>query len=188
MTNLNTKTTGLPPVPIYFKRNWGWLLALGVLFEIAGLVSLGLVISVTILSMFFIGAIILVAAVFQIVDVFQSKNWKGAAWHFLTALLYIVIGASFIIDPFLASVIVTAILAWSLIIMGIARFFMAFSLRGSEGWGWILFAGIASFILGIMILMQWPASGLWIIGLLIAVELIMYGWTCIFMALSIRNS
>ncbi len=187
MTNLDTEKMRLPPVAAYLKRNWAWLLVLGILFEIAGLLSMGLVISVTLVSMFFIGAFILVAAAFQLVDVFKSKNWKVSAGHFIVALLYIVIGLIFIYDPFLASVFITAVLAWSLILMGIVRMFMAFSLRGSQGWGWLLFAGLASFILGIMILMQWPASGLWVIGLLIAVELIMYGWTCIFMALSMRN-
>ncbi|HAU2340623.1 TPA: HdeD family acid-resistance protein, partial [Legionella pneumophila] len=51
---------------------------------------------------------------------------------------------------------------------------------------WLLLAGITAIILGILILMQWPVSGLWIIGLFIAIELIVTGWTYIFIAISVK--
>lgn len=178
----------MPSVPMYVKRNWGWLLALGIVFELAGFFSLGMVVSVTLASMFVIGAVILFTGALQLVDVFRSKCWKAVAWHFLIALLYIFAGSLFIYDPFLASTMITAMLAWTLIFIGVARAFMAFSIRNSEGWFWLLLAGIASLVLGIMILMQWPASGLWVIGLLISVELIINGWSYILLALAIRRS
>lgn len=178
----------MPSVPVYVKRNWGWLLALGIVFELAGFFSLGMVVSVTLASMLVIGAVILFTGALQLVDAFRSKCWKAVAWHFLIALLYIFAGSLFIYDPFLASTMITAMLAWTLIVIGVARSFMAFSIRHSEGWFWLLLAGIASLVLGIMILMQWPASGLWVIGLLISVELIINGWSYILLALAIRRS
>lgn len=185
MTNLNS---ALPSVPGYVKRNWGWLFALGIVFELAGFISLGMVVSVTLASMFLIGAMVLFAAALQLVDVFKSKDWKAVAWHFLIALLYIFAGSLIIYDPFIASTIITAMLAWTLIIIGMARAFMAFSIRQGQGWIWLLLAGIASFVLGVMILMQWPASGLWVIGLFISIELIINGWSYILLALAIRRA
>lgn len=185
MSNVNSAT---PLVPQYVKRNWGWLLALGIVFELAGFFSLGMVVSVTLASMFVIGAVILFAGVLQLIDVFRSKGWKAVVWHFFIAILYIFAGSLVVYDPFLASTLITAMLAWTLIIIGMARIFMAFSIRNSEGWIWLLLAGVASLVLGIMILMQWPASGLWVIGLLISVELIINGWSYILLALAIRRS
>lgn len=185
MTNMNSE---LPSAHGFVKRNWGWLLALGVVFELAGFISLGMVVSVTLASMFLIGALVLVTGVFQLIDVFRSQGWKAAAWHFLIALLYIFAGSLIIYDPFIASTIITAMLAWTLIIIGVARAFMAFSIRQSKGWFWLLLAGIASIALGVMILMQWPASGLWVIGLFISIELIINGWSYVLLALAIRQS
>lgn len=97
-------------------------------------------------------------------------------------------GQTLIYDPFLASVLITALLASVLIIIGVSRFFMALMLRGSSGWGWLLVAGLIAIILGVMILMQWPISGLWVIGLFIAIEILVDGWTYIFLALALRRA
>jgi len=167
--------------------SWGWLLALGILFLITGFISLGMVVSVTLASMFFIGVLVLIAGVFQLVDVFKCHGWKAIAWHCLIALVYIYVGCLIIYDPFIASALITALLAWAFIVIGIFRVCMSFMLRSGQGWGWVLLAGLVSIILGAMILMQWPMSGLWVIGLLISIELIVSGWTTTALALVMRH-
>ena len=182
-----TSNARSPVIAGYSNRNWGWLLGLGVLFVLIGFVSLGMVVTVTVASMFLIGALIIFAGVSQLVDVFRSKGWKATIWHFLIGLLYIFAGCLIIYDPFLASTIITALLAWTLILIGVTRVIMAFAIRESQGWVWLLLAGLAALVLGIMILMHWPASGLWVIGMLISVELIVNGWGYIFLALALRR-
>jgi uncharacterized membrane protein HdeD (DUF308 family) len=39
-----------------------------------------------------------------------------------------------------------------------------------------------------MIYMNWPLSGLWVIGLFIGVDLILTGWSWIILALSARKN
>lgn len=170
------------------KRSWGWLLALGILFVILGCIGLGMVVGLTLASMLFLGVLLIIAGCSQFIDVFKGKNWEAVAWHALIAALYILGGSVVIYDPFLASTIITAVLASVLIIIGLTRFIMALKLRGSSGWGWLLFAGIIAIALGIMILMHWPISGLWVIGLFIAIEMIVDGWTYIFLALGLRRA
>jgi uncharacterized membrane protein HdeD (DUF308 family) len=41
-------------------------------------------------------------------------------------------------------------------------------------------------VLGILILAQWPVSGLWVIGLFLGIELIFYGAAWIAVALRVR--
>jgi uncharacterized membrane protein HdeD (DUF308 family) len=43
------------------------------------------------------------------------------------------------------------------------------------GWGWQAVDGIIAIVLGLLVLAQWPASGLWVIGLFIGIDLIFYG-------------
>jgi len=101
--------------------------------------------------------------------------------------LYLAGGCVVFYDPFLASTLITGLLAAVLIVIGITRIIMAIALKSSKGWGWLLLAGLTAIILGVLILIQWPISGLWVIGMFIAIEMIVNGWTYIFIALSLRN-
>ena len=55
------------------------------------------------------------------------------------------------------------------------------------GWGWQALDGIIAFVLGLLVWTQWPASGLWVIGLFIGIDLIFYGAAWIAFALSLRT-
>ncbi|MDI1352402.1 MAG: DUF308 domain-containing protein [bacterium] len=168
------------------KRNWGWILGLGILFLLLGFTGLGMVVGLTLVSMFFFGALLVVAGVGHLFDVCKHRDWQGIIWHALISILYIAAGCVVFYDPFLASTLITAILAAVLIIIGVTRIIMAMALKNSKGWLWLLMAGITAIILGIMILLQWPISGLWVIGLFIAIEMIVTGWTYIFIAMALR--
>ncbi|KTC75159.1 acid-resistance membrane protein [Legionella birminghamensis] len=169
------------------SRSWRWLLALGILFVLLGAIGWGMVIGLTLASMLFLGIILIIAGCSQIVDVFKSKHWRAVVWHAFIAVLYIVGGSLVIYDPLLASSLITLMLASVLIVIGFSRFIMASTLRGASFWIMIL-AGIIAVALGTMIIMQWPISGLWVIGLFISVELMVDGWAYIFMAMAMRKS
>ncbi|KTD19702.1 HdeD family acid-resistance protein [Legionella londiniensis] len=169
------------------QRNWGWLLFLGIIFILLGSIGLGMLVGLTLVSVLFLGILLIIGGAAQVIDALRSKHWKGALWHLLVALLYIAGGIIIFYDPILASAALTALLASVLIIIGALRFFMALSLRGSKGWGWLMFAGLIAILLGILILAQWPWSGLWVIGLFLAIDLIVSGWTYIFIAVALRN-
>jgi uncharacterized membrane protein HdeD (DUF308 family) len=55
------------------------------------------------------------------------------------------------------------------------------------GWGWQALNGIIAAGMGVLILAQWPASGLWVIGLFVGIDLIFFGWTWIALALNLRR-
>lgn len=183
-----TKTIEISPPAIgELKRNWGWILGLGVLFIILGCIGLGMVVGLTLVSMIFFSALLIIAGITHIVDVFKHREWKGIIWQSLIAVLYIAAGCVVFYDPFLASTLITGLLAAVLIVIGFTRIFMAVALKESQGWVWLFLAGITAIILGVLILMQWPISGVWVIGLFIAIEMIVTGWTYIFIAFSLRS-
>lgn len=170
-----------------FKRSWGWLFVLGIFFILMGSIGLGMVVGVTLASMFFLGILLLIAGISQILDVFKSRRWKGVFMHALIAILYVIGGGLVLYDPFLASSLITAALGGVLIVIGLMRIIMSALFRKVKGWFWLLLAGIAALVLGILILTQWPLSGLWFIGLLISIELLICGWTYVFFAFSLRE-
>ena len=185
MTNENQM---IDPLVGQLNRGWGWLLGFGILSVILGFIGLGMVVGLTLVSMIFFAVLLVIAGISHIIDAFKYREWKGIIWQALIAILYIAAGCIVFYDPFLASTLITALLASVLIVIGIARIIMAIELRDFIGWGWLFLAGITAFILGVLILAQWPISGLWVIGMFIAIELIVNGWTYIFIALTLKQT
>src|SRR5215204_6852756 len=119
------------------KRNWGWILGLGIFFLILGCIGLGMVVGLTLVSMFFFGVLLIVAGFMHILDVSKHNDWKGILWHALIAVLYIAAGCVVLYDPLLASSLITALLASILMVLGISRIILSMTSRDSKGWGWI---------------------------------------------------
>lgn len=170
------------------QKNWKWLLALGIIFVMLGLIGLGRVFALTVASVFFFGILLLIGGGIQLFESFKCKGWKSIILHVLIAVLYVLIGIDIIINPMFASAVLTIILAIGFMLVGIVRIVMAIQTRGSANWFWLLLSGIISVLLGIIISARWPVSGLFIIGLFVAIELISHGWSYIFVALAARKA
>jgi uncharacterized membrane protein HdeD (DUF308 family) len=190
MTNENKTAEFNTPDTVFgdVQRNWGWLLALGIVFVILGFIGLGMSFAVTMASVLMFGVLLLIGAGAQFVDAAKRKGWESIIWHVLIALLYAVAGIAVIADPLAASAILTLMLAATLIIVGLARGIIAFKMRAAKNWVWLLLGGLVSVILGVIIMAGWPVSGLWVIGLFVSIELMVNGWTYIFVALSARSA
>jgi uncharacterized membrane protein HdeD (DUF308 family) len=170
------------------KKNWGWLFALGILLLILGFIGLGMEIALTVASVIFLGILLLIGAFAQILHAFKGQGWKSVGLHIFNAILYGVGGVVMLINPLIASIVFTLVLGFVILIVGITRIVMAFHIKGMKGWGWPLIGGIISIILGLLIIGQWPVSGLWVIGLFVAIEMIVSGWSYIFVALAARRA
>ncbi len=170
------------------QHKWGWLLALGILFVVLGTVGLGMTFAITMASMLFFGFLMLFAGAFQFFYAFQCKGWKSIILHILAAAAYLIGGLVIINDPMLASALITIVIAVVFMMVGSMRIVMALQMRAMQGWWLTLIAGIVSVIFGGMIMTAWPVSGMWLIGLLIAIDLIIHGWGFVVMALAAKNA
>jgi uncharacterized membrane protein HdeD (DUF308 family) len=170
------------------KKNWNWLLILGVIFIALGAVGLGRVFALTVASVLFFGVLLLIGGGIQLFESFKCKGWKSILFHMLIAILYILLGIEIIARPMVASAVLTLLLAGGIMLVGIVRIVMAIQLRNRKNWGWPLLSGIISVLLGLVIAAKWPVSGLFVIGLFVAIELIMHGWSYIFIALAAKSA
>lgn len=91
-------------------------------------------------------------------------------------------------NPIQAELILTLIIAGILVLVGLTRVVMALGMRQSGSWFLPFVSGLISVVLGVMILVQWPVSGLWVIGLFVSVELIVNGWSYIFLGLRAKQT
>ena len=189
MSHSSAPARAVVPIPMVedLVHNWGWLLAQGILLVVLGTIGLGIIIWLTLASVFIFGVFLFIGGGVQIVQTFKCRGWESILWHGLIAVLYVLAGLSILADPLAASTLITLILAGALVGIGVVRLIIAFRLRGLKYWFWPLIGGIAAIVLGVMILARWPVSGLWVIGLFVAIEKIFNGWSYIFIALGAKE-
>ena len=82
--------------------------------------------------------------------------------------------------------VLTKIISIFLILGGLFRIVVALIQRFT-GWGWVLFNGVVTLFLGILVYKQWPESALWFIGLYLGIDIIVNGWSYIMLALALRQ-
>jgi uncharacterized membrane protein HdeD (DUF308 family) len=181
----------LVPVQTLFgeaRKNWGWLLGLGVVSVILGVIGLGMTPYLTIATVYLFGILLAVGGGFQVIDAFKCRGWKGTLLHILIGLLYLGAGVLTLYQPLRAAVALTLLIGIAFIVTGVLRTVMAIQHREARGWGFALFGGLVSIVLGLLVMARWPVSSFWFIGLIIAVELIVNGWTYIFFGLAARSA
>jgi uncharacterized membrane protein HdeD (DUF308 family) len=71
--------------------------------------------------------------------------------------------------------------------MGVTRIAVAFAARGQQGAGLVGLSGFAGLLIGILVLVEFPSSADWAIGLLVGIDLIFVGWTLTAVALVGRD-
>ncbi len=170
------------------RTRWGWFVALGIAQLVLGIIAWFDVIAFTIAGVIFIGALLVVAGVFQIVHAFMDREWGGFALHLLVGVLYVVGGFLLMDDPLPGAVVVTILVAAALIVGGILRIVIGVRHRHMPGWGLMLVGGVISLVVGVMLYLMLPWSGLWVVGTLIAIELIMHGVSWIQFGLTLRKT
>jgi uncharacterized membrane protein HdeD (DUF308 family) len=167
------------------RAKWGWILALGIVYVIAGFVALGSVVMATVASVLIVGVMMIVAGVAEIINAFQCKGWGRFLVWVLLGALYIIAGFVTFENPLFAAAILTLLLGASLVASGIVRIFIAFSMKREQPWIWLLLSSIITLLLGLLILAHWPISSVYILGILLGIDLVMAGagWIGISLAL-----
>ena len=169
------------------RKSWIWMAVLAVISLIGGVLALFNPFAATLAATMMAGWVFALLGLVQIVQAFQVQGWGGFIWALLFGLLSLIVGGSLIFNPLAGMVSLTLLVAVLFIATGVVKTMYSFSLRPVTGWGWVLFSGLVSLALGIMIMADLPASAASILGILLGVELISNGVLFLFVALGLRN-
>ena len=162
-------------------------MVLGIVLIVLGTIALGSALVMTITSVFFFGWILIIGGVLEAVHAFwREKGWGGFFLDLLTGILYVVAGWMMVTNPQESAVLLTLVIAMFLVFEGVFRIVASLAARYPH-WGWVMFNGVISLILGISIWQRWPYSGLWVIGLFVGIEMLLNGWSLVMLSLSARN-
>jgi uncharacterized membrane protein HdeD (DUF308 family) len=152
-----------------------WLrILLGIVLIIAGIVVLGNVMWFSVVGAMIIGIAAIVGGAFEVIHAFWTKGWGGFIWQIILGLLYIAAGIYIVTQPIGAVLALTWVIAIVFLALGLVRLIAGFQFWSEGGWLLVL-SGIFGIAAGIIILMGWPESSVWVIGLLLGIDLIFSG-------------
>ncbi|AEV38566.1 hypothetical protein PSE_4062 [Pseudovibrio sp. FO-BEG1] len=131
-----------------------------------------------------IGLVLIVVGVLQLWHAMQVKEWGGFLWQSLIGIIALVGGIAIYYNPVAGTEALTLVLSVVFIAQGIAQAMFSFRLRPHSSWGWILASGIIAIGAGLMILLDFPGSTAWALGLVAGISIMFNGWSYVAIALA----
>ncbi len=168
------------------RNSWGWFLGLGILFMITGTICIIGDVTATFATVLIFGWMLLISGVVALVHAFRTTNWSGFFVYLLTALFRGFTGYLLIRYPLAGATSLTLILASFFVVGGMFRAIGAGIIKFPR-WGWSVFSGLVSVVLGVVLLVQMPLSSIWFIGFAIGVDLFVDGASLIGFATAINT-
>ncbi len=164
----------------------GTLIWMGLLMIVLGTVGVMAETLFSIASISLVGGFALAAGIMQALHALQAKGWKSVSIQMVFALIYIAIGVIVWVSPEAALEGVTLYLATLFFATGVLRLMTAFQHTAFSGWFMPLVSAALSILLGGLILAGWPDNSTWVPGMLIAIELLLQGWSIFFLGLAAK--
>ena len=165
---------------------WYLIMALGVVYILASAVALYSIVMSAVASVLIVGIMMLIAGVAQVINACQLKSWSKFFLWIAIGALYIFAGVATFENPVLASLLLTFMLGASLIISGMIRMTLGFSMKIGTPWVFVFLSGVITLLLGFVILAHWPVSSIYTLGFLLGLDLLFVGLSWIGMALRLR--
>lgn len=163
--------------------NWGLYVGAGILLMLLGAVAILIPAVASWGVTVFIGWILLFGAVFLFGTAFSFREGGRLVVRLLWAVATLIAGLYLLIYPGQGTETLTLVLVIYFIAMGGFRLLVAARERGESGAGWLAVNGALSLLLGLFILLDFPSSADWAIGLLVGIDFIFTGWVLITIAM-----
>ena len=132
--------------------------------------------------------LIVLAGVVHLAVAFQLREAGSVIWRVLVGLAYIFFGVYRIAHPTIGVASLTLVLGSLFLVEGIFDIALFFQVRSIRGSAWILFDGIITLLLGLLIYLKWPSSSAWAIGTLVGVSMIVSGVTRLMVSVAVRKA
>lgn len=157
------------------KRAGRWSRIWGILMFVCGILAISLPLAFSIGSVIVLAWLIPFAGIWHLIFAFHSHSIGSFLWKILLAVLYVVAGTYMLLNPYLRVESIVLVLAALFFLEGAMEIALYFSMRGSRHSGWVLFDGVVTLILGILIWRHWPSSSFEVLGTLVGISLMLSG-------------
>jgi uncharacterized membrane protein HdeD (DUF308 family) len=165
----------------------GRSIAWAIVLIIFGILAIALPLATSLGVVVVVGWLVIFSGAFQFIHAFQSKGAGHIVWKLLVAIFYLIFGFYLLWHPLIGVAAFTLVLAAFFVAEGVTDLVVYFGTRKALGSGWILFDGIITLILGLLVWRHWPSSSVWVIGTLVGISMIMTGTTRLMLSLATRQ-
>ena len=182
MTDDFGATESLPP-----RRDWVWILAMGIVLILAGILALLNPFAAGVLTGITLGWLLVVGGVVSVWAGLTHRAQPGRWLFVLVGLFSILVGVLVLFDPFAGALsLVWTFGAW-LIAGGLAELVAAF--RTKRARAWLVLLGILDLVLGIMlvVIVMEPLTALFLLAIAVGVSLLVRGAGAVMFALELRR-
>ena len=168
------------------QAKWGAIVAFGILLIVLGVAATMFALEATIATVTINGVVFLIAGAAEIGIGMHSQGWGRFFLWVIGGILYLVVGLTCIFNPIFASVALTLALGAGLIAAGVVRFYLAFQLPPDHPRALVYLAAAVTTLLGLIIVVHWPANSVWVLGTLLGIDLLFNGSGWVSFGLGLR--
>jgi uncharacterized membrane protein HdeD (DUF308 family) len=171
----------------FVKKSVGWSIGLSVLMIVAGILAIASPLAAGIAVNLLVAWLLIFSGCVHLVFAWHTRSGGGLLFELLLGILYVFIGVYLLVHPLAGLASLTLALAFYLFLEAIVELILGFKLRPLPGTGWLLFDGIVTFILAVMVWRTWPSSSEWAIGVLVGVSILFSGTSRLMLSLAARG-
>jgi uncharacterized membrane protein HdeD (DUF308 family) len=169
------------------KKSVGWSIGLSILMILAGLLAIAVPQAAGIAVNLLVGWLLVFSGAAHLVFAWHTRSTGGILWELLLGILYIYVGAYLLFHPVAGLASLTLAIAIYLFAEGVLELILSFRLRPMPGSTWLLFDGVITLILGVMIWRTWPSSTEWVVGTLVGISMLFSGISRLMISLAARR-
>ncbi len=169
------------------RRSTTWSIVISIMMMVAGVIALfaPAITGVTVTLVF--GWVLIVSGILHLGYAWRASGAGAVMWEILVGIVYGAAGFYLLTRPVLGLAVLTVALVTYLVLESALEFALAFSARASSGSGWLVFNGILTLLMAVLIGSGFPASSSWAIGTLVAISIFCSGLTRLMLSVAARN-
>lgn len=153
-------------------KNWYSWLIIGIISILFGLIAILNPFAASIAVEQLISWIFIVVGAIQIYSAWKTQRFS---WVMLSGAIGLLVGLMMLTNPLAALVSLTTMISILLLLIGVAKLLASWKLRATPYFGFVMFSGLLSVLISIVIFANLPGAAATLLGLLLAIELISNG-------------
>lgn len=169
------------------RASLGWSIVLSVVMIVAGFLAIAMPLAAAIAANIFVAWMLMFSGAAHLVFAWYRRHSRSFLWQLLLGILYTFISTYILINPALGLVALTLAIAAYLLVEGVLEVTLALQIRPTRAWGWLLFDGVVTLILALMIWRAWPAGSELVIAILVGVSMLFSGISRLMLSLAARH-
>jgi len=169
------------------RRAGGWVVVWGVLLIAAGILAIVIPAPAALAFALILAWLLVFAGVVEIAHAIHQRAEEGFAWKLIVGVATLALGVVMLVSPVVAISSLALLFGAFLFASGLSTVMLALKLRPKAGWGWVLFDGVLSIVIAVLIALGWPQNSIAFVGTLVGICMISGGFWRVMLGRAVRS-